>query len=126
MTKVEKCNRVICDSSRLESEGTGYRFVVDRDGETLETFVLRYRGKVYSYLNRCPHLFLSMDYEEGEFFDLSADYIVCSNHGALFEPDSGECVSGPCFGASLEPIQVVESDGLVMIDDDCHTLVEDR
>ncbi len=125
MTMEEKCNRVICDSSRLESEGLGYKFTVQRDGVLLETFVLRFRGNVYGYLNRCPHLFLQLDYEEGEFFDISGDYIICANHGALFEPDSGECVSGPCYGASLSPIQVIESENAIMIVDDSCTLVED-
>ena len=27
--------------------------------------------------------------------------IQCSNHMALFEPDTGECVSGPCVGSTL-------------------------
>lgn len=125
MIKEEKCNRVICDSSSLESEGLGHKFVVQRDHEQLETFVLRFRGNVYGYLNRCPHLFLQLDYEEGEFFDISGDYIICANHGALFEPDSGECVSGPCYGASLDAIQVVETDGVVLIDDDSYSLVRD-
>ncbi len=125
MTKEDKLDRVICDSSRLESEGLGHKFVVQHDDVLLETFVLRFRGNVYGYLNQCPHLFLKLDYEEGEFFDISGNYIICANHGALFEPDSGACVSGPCYGASLRPIRIIESDSVVLIDDDSYTLVRD-
>jgi len=124
LTRENNCDRVICDSSSLESEGLGHKFVVQHSGQQLNTFVLRFRGNVYGYLNQCPHLFLELDYEEGEFFDISGDYIICANHGALFEPESGKCVSGPCYESSLEPIPVIESDSVVMLDDDTYTLVQ--
>ena len=31
------------------------------------------------------------------------DLILCGTHGALFRPDDGLCVGGPCAGKSLTP-----------------------
>ena len=42
-------------------------------------------------------------------------YLVCSTHGAMFEPGTGYCVAGPCRGASLERVEVRESDGRVLL-----------
>ena len=33
--------------------------------------------------------------------------------GALYTPDSGICVAGPCRGARLAPLEVVEREGKV-------------
>ena len=32
--------------------------------------------------------------------------LVCAAHGASFELERGECVAGPCRGASLTPVRV--------------------
>jgi nitrite reductase/ring-hydroxylating ferredoxin subunit len=35
-------------------------------------------------------------------------YLMCANHGATFEPATGECIWGPCVGAALQsvPLQI--------------------
>jgi protease-4 len=43
--------------------------------------------------------------------------LACSTHGAIFEPDTGKCVAGPCRGASLEPMQVREREGQVFVEE---------
>lgn len=112
----DRRDRTICESSLLESGGTGHKFLVEHDGEQLQAFVIRFGGKIYAYLNECPHLFLELDWDHGEFFDVSEEYIICTNHGALFEPTSGVCVSGPCYGASLPSVPITEVDNAVMLD----------
>ena len=82
-----------------------------RDG-----FVVRIGGVVRAYLNCCPHQHLSLDYGDGEFFTPEGDLLLCRNHGALFEPDTGLCVAGPCYGASLRALPVCETDGWVCFD----------
>jgi nitrite reductase/ring-hydroxylating ferredoxin subunit len=44
---------------------------------------------------------MTLDWVENRFFDEERRYILCSTHGALFEPDSGECAAGPPFGKRL-------------------------
>jgi hypothetical protein len=45
------------------------------------------------------------------------DEIVCTNHGAMFEAETGECTFGPCEGAFLDPVEVTTADGEVYLDD---------
>jgi nitrite reductase/ring-hydroxylating ferredoxin subunit len=33
-------------------------------------------------------------------------FLVCRAHGALFAPDDGRCVAGPCEGESLVPLRI--------------------
>jgi len=72
-------------------------------------------GAVRGYLNRCPHAWTELDWNPGEFFDQSGLNLVCSTHGAIFEPGTGYCVAGPCRGASLEPLELREQDGRVLL-----------
>ena len=55
----------------------------------------------YVYLNQCPHLGIPLEWLPDDFMDPDGDLIRCSTHGALFLPDTGECISGPCAGESL-------------------------
>jgi nitrite reductase/ring-hydroxylating ferredoxin subunit len=43
----------------------------------------------------------------------TGDHIICSTHGALFRPDNGQCVAGPCVGRSLKPWPVSIHEGWV-------------
>lgn len=44
--------------------------------------------------------------------------IVCTRHGATFEPRSGACTYGPCEGAVLEEVAVEVHDGGVHLVDE--------
>ena len=105
--------RLICESSALVDGGHGVRFRL-REGDREEKgFVIRFCGIVHAYVNVCPHAGTELDWNPGDFFDESTLYLVCSTHGALFEPSTGNCVAGPCRGAALQRIEVTERDGQV-------------
>jgi len=106
--------RLICASPALAEASLGIRFALD---EATNGFVVRFRGRPAAFVNRCPHVGTELDWQPGEFFEESGLYLVCSTHGAIFEPDTGKCVAGPCRGASLEPLQVRERDGQVFLDE---------
>ena len=112
----------ICYADELTDGGTGVRFEVQRRGERLSAFVVRYQGKVRAYLNRCAHRGVELDWEPGIFFDSAGELLVCSTHGALYEPLTGKCVAGPCRGAHLEPLPVIESGEQVglLVNDELH------
>ena len=40
-------------------------------------------------------------------------WILCSIHGASYEPANGRCVGGPCGTGRLTPVQVQEMEGRV-------------
>ncbi len=42
-------------------------------------------------------------------------HLLCHSHGALYRTRDGYCVSGPCVGQSLVPIEVDEAGGEVTL-----------
>ncbi|HEX4782268.1 MAG TPA: Rieske 2Fe-2S domain-containing protein [Usitatibacter sp.] len=107
--------RVICASADLAEAGKGVRFTLAREGGEEKGFAVRHAGKVRGYVNRCPHMGTELDWQPGEFFEEGGLYLVCSTHGAIFEPGNGFCAAGPCRGASLEPLEVREQDGQILL-----------
>lgn len=107
--------RLICPSEALAEGGSGARFTLRALGGEEKGFAVRHGGAVCAFVNRCPHMGSELDWQPGEFFEESGLYLVCSTHGAIFEPSTGFCVAGPCRGASLEPLQVREKDGKVLL-----------
>jgi nitrite reductase/ring-hydroxylating ferredoxin subunit len=101
---------LICASDAIADGGRGMRFPVSAGGENTTGFVVRYGGKAYAYLNRCAHVPIELDWAEGEFFESSKLYIMCSTHGAIYLPENGQCAGGPCRGGRLRPITVTERD----------------
>jgi nitrite reductase/ring-hydroxylating ferredoxin subunit len=110
----------ICASDALEDGGKGIRFPVHAFGSDASGFVVRYGGKVYAYLNRCAHVPVELDWFEGEFFESSKMYLMCSTHGAIYMPESGLCAGGPCRGSKLRPIGVRETDDGIYWQPDQH------
>ncbi len=111
-------SRVICEAARLAEGGTGARFDWPPAGGAGKAFAVRYDGKAAAYVNRCPHLGVELDWEPGEFFEETGLYLICSTHGAIFDPSTGLCVGGPARGARLGAIAIGERDGLVQLVDE--------
>lgn len=104
---------LLCRSDELAERGTAVVFDVLQWGEAVRAFALRFDGEVFAYLNRCVHVPTEMDWQPGEFLDSSKEYIMCSIHGAAYEPRTGQIVSGPCSRGRLTRIQVQEREGQV-------------
>lgn len=108
--------RLICASAALVDGGPGVRFEVDVDGARISAFAVRHQGKAYAYLNRCAHVGVELDWLAGRFFDDSGLYLICATHGALYRPEDGVCVAGPCAGAGLAPLPIREQDERVFLE----------
>jgi nitrite reductase/ring-hydroxylating ferredoxin subunit len=104
---------LICDAAAVEEGGKGVRFPLTAGGEDGTGFVVRYNGTAYAYLNRCAHVPIELDWAEGEFFESSGLYLMCSTHGAIYAPESGRCEGGPCRGGRLRAIPLDETDGQI-------------
>lgn len=74
------------------------------DGRT--AFLVRRGGRLYGYINRCPHIGIELNWLPNQFLDLSGELIQCSTHGALFRIEDGHCIHGPCHGDQLEPLDL--------------------
>ena len=104
---------VLCASEALEEGGKACVFDVLAWGQPARAFVLRVDAAVVSYLNRCVHVPTEMDWQEGQFLDGDKRFIVCSIHGATYEPADGRCVGGPCGRGRLTALSVREEAGEV-------------
>ncbi|HEY9239130.1 MAG TPA: Rieske 2Fe-2S domain-containing protein [Burkholderiaceae bacterium] len=103
----------LCASAELAEKGTAFVFDVLHFREPARAFVLRFDGQVVGYLNRCLHVPTEMDWQYGELLDSGKEFIMCSIHGAVYEPLSGRCAGGPCGRGTLTVIETVERDGQV-------------
>src|SRR5258708_19769289 len=102
--------RLICASGALAEGGRGERFALaSQDGRAQQCFAVRHGGVVRAFVNRCPHLGTELDWQPGEFFEESGLYLVCSTHGAIFEPPTGFSVTGPSPAPSPHPLPLPET-----------------
>jgi nitrite reductase/ring-hydroxylating ferredoxin subunit len=103
----------LCASNALAERGLALVFDVLQYRLPARAFALRYEGRVVAYLNRCVHVPAEMDWQPGEFLDSDKRFILCSTHGAAYEPTNGRCVGGPCGRGRLAAIEVEERDSQV-------------
>ncbi|MBU6955432.1 Rieske (2Fe-2S) protein [Hahella sp. HN01] len=73
-------------------------------------FVVKQRNALFAYINSCPHLGIELEWMPDQFLDRARQFIHCATHGALFLIHSGECISGPCQGQSLQRLDMERSD----------------
>lgn len=112
MTPEQGQRIAVCASDALADGGLAVAFDVCHRGQNLRAFAIRYQGRVHAYLNRCSHVAMELDYQEGRFFDDSGCLLICASHGAVFAPDSGACVGGPGRGP-LVKVVLSEEAGMV-------------
>jgi nitrite reductase/ring-hydroxylating ferredoxin subunit len=102
----------LCASADLLNSADAVPFQVLHWGRPSAAFAIRYQGQVYAYLNRCAHVPVEMDDQPNRFFDSTGHWLMCSMHGALYQPQTGACQGGPCRGGLLK-ISLFECDGVV-------------
>lgn len=83
------------------------------DGEP--AFLLRTPEGLKGYLNRCPHLGIELNWTPGRFLEPGGHFIQCATHGALFTPDRGHCIAGPCQGDRLTALEVRQPEGRIQV-----------
>lgn len=103
--------RLICPSGALGESGRGVRFEVEYFGQPAPAFVVRKDGVVHGYLNRCAHVAMELDWQEGVFFDSFGHDLICSTHGAIYDARSGRCLGGPCNRTPLVKLRCEEREG---------------
>jgi len=95
---------------------------VDDGDEVKEAILLRDDEGVVSWLNYCQH-FTHIKLDKGSGAEMRDGEVICTNHGAYFEADSGRCTFGPCEGAFLTELEVGVEDGEVYLVDDDYEFV---
>jgi nitrite reductase/ring-hydroxylating ferredoxin subunit len=81
----------------------------------VDAFLINYDGRFHAYVNRCRHMTTPLDFVRYQFFTDDGRHLICMTHGALYDPQNGLCVDGPCKGQSLYslPVRVDGDDVLV-------------
>jgi nitrite reductase/ring-hydroxylating ferredoxin subunit len=93
------------------------RAVIVRLTETRSVILLRrHDGSLAAYRNACPHMGVELDWEPRRLLSRSGRYLRCSGHGALFRPEDGVCISGPCSGEALTAVPLHVDQGMVVLD----------
>lgn len=98
-------------------DGEAKGFTVDSPAGPRSILVHRAGDRVRGYLNSCPHVGSPLDWNPDRFIAFDGYHILCGTHGALFRPEDGYCVSGPCAGDSLTSVTVCVSAGEVVLGD---------
>ncbi len=104
------CN--INDLNDPDSRG----FTLSAKRKERRVFIVKKDAQVFAYENKCPHAGINLEWQDNQFLDTEEQRIQCSVHGALFEIQSGQCVSGPCNGESLTSLKTeIDSAGNIIL-----------
>ncbi|MFQ5682472.1 MAG: Rieske (2Fe-2S) protein [Candidatus Binatia bacterium] len=112
MKKVRRRGKTVAQTDEL-LHGMTKKFRLKCYGNILEAVLVNYGGDIFAYVNRCCHISISMDWVDNQFFTEDKRYLICANHGATYEPTTGECIWGPCVGAYLQAVPLKISQGKI-------------
>jgi len=111
---VVKPGDVLCRLDELDNPGSR-GFVMLRDGEEEEIFVIRDGDEAFGYVNVCPHRFLPLNWKPDVFLNFQKTRILCVVHAATFDMRDGSCLGGPCPGQGLETITLRIDNGVIRL-----------
>lgn len=103
-----------CPTSML-GPGQSATFRLRCGERTVDGFVINHAGHFYAYVNRCAHVGTPLDMWPNEFFTGDGRHLICATHGALYVPDTGECIAGPCPGAWLTRLPLALAGGRLTV-----------
>ncbi|QOC22161.1 Rieske 2Fe-2S domain-containing protein [Wenzhouxiangella sp. AB-CW3] len=104
----------LCQSDEL-SDGRFREFTVETDDETVYLVATRHQGQPRAWYNVCPHQGRALNFAPDRFLTDDHGHLVCCAHGAVFEPDRGRCISGPCENAELKAVTLAEDNGRITV-----------
>jgi nitrite reductase/ring-hydroxylating ferredoxin subunit len=103
---------ILCRIDEIE-RAKGFCF---REGDAAFYGVVLCDGdRVWGFVDSCPHTGQPLSLLGDRYFTREGDLLLCTGHGALFRPESGECVAGPCVGRALSRWPVIVRDGEVVV-----------
>ena len=101
----ERGQRVLCRLDDIPDPGAR-SFEIDGSDGPLDVVVVRHGGRLFGYINSCPHQGTPLETFPDRFLTRDGAQLICSTHGARFRVEDGFCTEGPCKGRRLRPIAV--------------------
>ena len=77
----------------------------DGFGRPPKGLAVHWHGAWHAYRNLCPHWSTPLNTDGAEIVDAASGALICTTHGAQFDPETGRCVLGPCLGDSLRRLR---------------------
>lgn len=91
--------------------------------ENKEAILVRFEDEITGWLNYCQH-FTHIKLDKGSGAEMRNGELICTNHGAYFSADTGQCTYGPCEGAYLTEVELAITDGDIYLADDQYDFVK--
>ncbi|GJM05547.1 MAG: hypothetical protein DHS20C09_15430 [marine bacterium B5-7] len=113
MTSKQK-KYLVCELDKLKAFGS-YGWESVSNDLLVQYIIIYHQNKILSYLNRCPHTGVNLEWIPHQFLDRKKKFIQCATHGALFKIENGLCIHGPCVGDKLEEIENVIIEGKIYL-----------
>ncbi len=82
-------------------------------GEDL--ILVRWQGQFYAYRNDCPHMNMPLTNYSSAALSKDHTRLLCRQHAAQFDIESGLCVEGSCVGMNLHSLAIKVLDGEVFL-----------
>jgi nitrite reductase/ring-hydroxylating ferredoxin subunit len=109
--------RVVYRLADLPDPGAREFFVGEGDWP-FRGIVVHRSGTISAFANVCPHKGHPLNLDDDDFLMAvpgGGQLLHCASHGALFVPETGLCVFGPCSGRSLRRLECRVEDGVVLV-----------
>lgn len=100
----------VCHADQVTSLKT---CLIETAAGSFPLLLLRSPMGLRAYVNACPHQFLPLDYRSQSLLSADGARLMCSAHGAQFDAETGEVLTGAECG--LDAVPVVEVEGLILI-----------
>jgi len=102
----------LCKITELD-DPSSKSFQIKIGRKNTDIFLVRKNDQVFAYQDICPHAQAPLEWNPDEFLDENKENIICAMHGARFTIEDGNCISGPCSGSALTPVELELVDGNV-------------
>jgi nitrite reductase/ring-hydroxylating ferredoxin subunit len=109
-------SQYLCRIDEIDANGKEIRLVAGPKSTYIMLFL--HAGTIRAFLNVCPHQGRPLNWAPDQFLFNPERNLVCAQHGATFDLETGECISGPCLGARLRGLEVRLEDNAVWLDQD--------
>ena len=101
---------ILCDLKDIPDPGTHSVAIGD-----VSILIARRGGAIWGYMNACPHQYLPLDYRGSDVLSADGSKLICSNHDAVFDLETGAGLGGHGQGCQLDRVPLVLQEGRVLI-----------